>query len=243
MGSMFVIFWLMTGIGYTVWRFVREGEVQKKDPKIVIMYLSSLLAWALLTSLFALRNFYEETTEFFIMDVATFVPFAITGFFILVPNARRVLTQWIMSVSLRQLTWIHIIRIAAIGTILKLLKGSLPAHFIVPVGIPDFFFGLSVPIMDWIVFRKKRIGRKGLILWNVVGFLLFFPTLILLYLSVPSPIQVFFEGPNTLEVFRFPMALVPTFIAPVFIIIHNAAILKLFRSSDSKRNKIQRKEK
>lgn len=217
----------MTGVIYTVWRFAHEVGVKKKDTKIVITYLFSLLIWALLTSLLAFRNFYEETTEYFSMDVATFVPFVITGFFLLFPNARRLLTQWTENVPLRQLTWIHIIRVAALGTILKMRDGSLPAHFILPVGVPDFIFGLSVPIIDWLAFQKKVIGRKVLISWNVIGLVLFLPTLILIYLSVPSPIQISFEGPNTLEVFRFPMALVPTFIAPVFIIIHSAAILKL----------------
>ncbi len=34
MGTIFVILLLMTGIGYSAWRFVHEGEVQKNDQKI-----------------------------------------------------------------------------------------------------------------------------------------------------------------------------------------------------------------
>jgi len=164
LGTLLVGLSLMSGIVFTAWRFAHEREVQKQATKIVLGYLSTLVAWALLTSWFALGDSYEETTAYFAMDAATFVPFAITGCFLLLPNSRRVFTQWTMSVSLREFARIHIIRLAAVGTIFKMLNGDLPAHFIVPVGIPDFLFGLSVPIMDWLVFQKKVIGRKGLIL-------------------------------------------------------------------------------
>ena len=88
--------------------------------------------------------------------------------------------RWTVSISLQELTWIHVIRIGAMGTILKMLNGALPAHFIVPVGIPDLLFGLSVPVMAWLVFKKRVIGRTGLVVWNVVGSVVFLPTLILI---------------------------------------------------------------
>ena len=233
MGTLFVILWVMTGVIYTVLKFPHTGDAQKNDRNIVFVYLFFLLAWALVTSLLALGNFYVKTTAYFMLDIATFVPFVITGCFLSFAKTRQAITQWIMSISLRQLTWIHVIRILAIGTILKMLNESLPAHFILPVGVPDFIFGLSVPIIDRFAFQRKMIRKTGLILWNTIGLVLFFPTLILIYLSVPSPIQVFFEGPNTFEVFRFPMALVPTFLAPVFIMMHCAAIYKLLRSEET----------
>ena len=113
-----------------------------------------------------------------------------------------------------------------------MLKGSLPGHFFVPVGIPDFVLALSVPILVWLVFRKGIFGEKLLIVWNLIGSLLFLPTLVVLYLSVPSPIRIFFEEPNTYEVFQFPMALVPTLLAPLCIIIHNTALFKLLGTTN-----------
>lgn len=227
MGTVLVVILVMAGIAYTARRIVREEKVSERDRKTFIAFFLSLSAWALFTSLLAIRNFYVETSRFFTMDLGTFVPFAITGGFLINRRARRSLTEWIVNVPLRQLTWVHVIRVAAIGTILKMWKGIMPAHFIVPVGIPDFLFGLSVPLMVWLVFKKRVIGKGVLIAWNAIGSLLFFPSMVLLYLSMPGPIQVFTDGPNTLEVFRFPMALVPTFIAPLFIIIHSAAIFQL----------------
>lgn len=230
MGTILVVVFVMAGMAYTAQRFVREEKVSKKDRKTFIAIFLSLSVWALITSLLAIRSFYVETSRFFTMDLGTFVPFAITGGFLINRRARRSLTEWIVNIPLRQLTWVHIIRVAAIGSILKMWKGFLPAHFIVPVGIPDFLFGLSVPLMAWLVFKKKVVGKDVLIAWNAIGALLFFPSMVLLYLSMPGPIQVFTDGPSTLEVFRFPMALVPTFLAPLFITIHCAAIFQLSRS-------------
>ena len=227
MGIAFVILWVTAGFMYTARRFLLKGKPLRKHGKIIITYVASLLAWALLTSLIAARKGYVATTEYFGMDVATFVPLVITACFLINRSGRQAFESWITTISLRELTWIHLVRLAATGTIIKMLRGTLPGHFIVPVGTPDFLFALSVPLIDWWIFRRRIIGNKVLIVWNAIGAALFFPTLVLLYLSVPSPIRVFFDEPNTFEVFRFPMALVPTFLAPVFIIIHSAAIVKL----------------
>jgi len=230
MRTILVVVFVMAGMAYTALRIVREEKASESDRKMFIAYFLSLSAWALFTSLLAIRNFYVDTSRLFTMDLGTFVPFAITGGFLTNKKARRSLTEWIVNVPLRQLTWVHVIRVAAIGAILKMWKGLMPAHFIVPVGIPDFLFGLSVPLMVWLVFKKRVIGKGVLIAWNAIGALLFFPSMVLLYLSMPGPIQVFTDGPSTLEVFQFPMALVPTFLAPLFITIHSAAVYQLSRS-------------
>lgn len=227
MGTAIVILLLLAAVMLTVWRFSRIGVAPKNDWMMVVLYLASLLVWFLCTAWLAHWGFYRQNTGVFAMSIATLVPLVITGMFLLSLSARRALSAWTMSVPLGQLIWVHIIRLAAIGTIVKMLQGILPAHFIVPVGIPDFLFALTVPAMVWLVFQKKVIGSGGLIAWNIIGLSIFLPTLVLIHLSVPSPIQVYFDGPNTYEVFQFPMALVPTFIAPVLILMHLAAIAKL----------------
>ncbi len=230
MGIAFVTLWVTGGILYTAWRFLQREPAPKKGTGFVIVsYLACLLIWGVLTSLIAIEGGYVATTEILSMNLATFVPLVITGCFLLYPPSRRVFEGWIASISLREFLWIHLIRLAALGTIIKMLRGTLPAHFILPVGVPDFILALSVPLMVWLAFRKRVIGRRALMAWNVFGFGLFLPALVLLHLSVPSPIRLFFDPPNTYEVFRFPMALVPSLLVPLFIIIHNAAIVKLLR--------------
>jgi pimeloyl-ACP methyl ester carboxylesterase len=180
MGTGLVFLTFMAAVAYTMRRFLGE-EKEEHYGKTLIAYFSSLLIWALLTSLLAARNFYAETTGFFTMDFATLAPFVITAAFLIHGDMRRKITRWFMSIPLRHLTWVHIIRIAAIGTIVKLWNGSLPAHFILPVGIPDFIFALSVPVMDRRVFQNRSIGNKGLIAWNAFGAILFIPSMVLLY--------------------------------------------------------------
>ena len=230
MGTLFVTL-LVLALG--VYTARRAAQLHAQDVGVLTTYLALMATWFLLTAWLAFQGFYEGTTRYFTMDAATLVPFVITAGFALFPGTREPLMRWATSISLKEFTWIHLIRIAAIGTILKMLSGALPAHFIIPVGIPDFLFGLSVPVMAWLVFKKQIIGRTGLVVWNVVGAVVFLPTMILIYLSVPSPVQVFFDGPNSSEVFQFPMALVPTLVAPVFIVIHSAAVAKLLIGNGS----------
>ena len=238
MGIAFVTLWVTGGIVYAAWRFIRREPAPKKRPIFVIAsYIACLSIWGVLTSLIAVEGGYVATTGILTMNLGTLVPLVLTGCFLLIPPARRVFERWIASISVREFLWIHLIRLAAIGTIIKMLRGTLPAHFIIPVGVPDFIVALSVPVIVWLAFGKRVIGRKALIAWNVIGFGLFLPALVLLHLSVPSPFRTFFDPPNTYEVFRFPMALVPSLLAPLFIIIHNAAIVKLLRpglSEDSR---------
>ena len=206
MGTLFVTLLVLVLGVYTAWR---AGVRHTQDAGVLTSYLVLTLTWLLLTAWLAFQGFYEGTTRYFAMDAATLVPFVITAGFLLRARARQSLMRWAVSISLQEFTWIHVIRIAAIGTILKMLNGALPAHFIIPVGIPDFLFGLSVPVMTWLVFKKRVIGRTGLVVWNIVGSVVFLPTLILIYLSVPSPIQMFFDGPNSVEVFQFPIEVDP----------------------------------
>lgn len=228
MGTAFVLAWLLGWIASTAWRFVRSEASRPGDASVLVLYGLAALVWLGATALIAGQSGYVATTAWFGMDFAIAVPFAITLAFLVPGSSRESLGRWTASVSLREATFFHAVRVLALGTILKMMNGELAPHFIVPVGIPDFLFGLSAGVLG-IGFRSDLVERRGGVVWNALGALVFAPSMVLLFLSVPSPIQIYFEGPTTREVFEFPMALVPTFIAPVFMLVHLAAISQLMR--------------
>ena len=67
------------------------------------------------------------------------------------------------------LTYIHAVRIFAIGTISKYITGALPAHFILPVGVPDFLVRLSAPIVGYLAFKRHTLSPQILAAWHTLG--------------------------------------------------------------------------
>jgi hypothetical protein len=133
----------------------------------------------------------------------------------------------VMWLPLGWLIGVQGIRVTALGTIVKYVNGELPAHFILPVGVPDFLVGLSAaPLALWAAPRAAS-WRTPLVIWNLLGILLFLYAGFALHFSVQTPIQLFTSGPTTEAVFQFPLALVPTFLAPFFVAVHAATLWRL----------------
>ncbi len=195
----------------------------------VYSYLGVLFAWAIVSTFLAVNGVYFEkkVLQFVPLLLGASVPITLICLWLSFSQAfRETVSRLLLDASLPSLIYIHTIRISAIGTIIKYFKGELPAHFIIPVGFGDLLMGLSAPVIGYLV-SKKRLSPGPTIAWNVIGVLIYLAAGPLLHVSVPGPLQVFFEGPTTAEVFHFPLALVPTVIVPMFLFIHGATIWKL----------------
>lgn len=119
--------------------------------------------------------------------------------------------------------WFHILRLLAIGTILKYLQGQLPLHFLILGSVPDFLFAVSAVAVS----LQASPGQSFLILWHLVGLTLFFGPGISMFFSVPSPLRLYRSKPDTSLVFQFPMLLAPNFTVPLFMLAHSLALVQL----------------
>ena len=126
-----------------------------------------------------------------------------------------------------QLISIHILRIAAIGTLVKYVQGEFPLHFIVLGAMPDFVFAVSAIVLA-IWSAGGPLPQELLIAWHATGFLLFFGAGLTMFFSVPSPLRITRAKPDTSIAFRYPMALAPNFTVPLFMLAHLFALTKLF---------------
>ena len=72
-------------------------------------------------------------------------------------------------------------------------------------------------------------ARRLLIGWNVVGAAVLLSAPIFIQLSQPGPLHIYVHGPNTDEVLGFPMSIVPTLVAPLFVGLHLVTLLRLTR--------------
>jgi len=123
------------------------------------------------------------------------------------------------------------IRAGAFGSIQQYFNGELPGHFVIPVAFPDFFIGITAPIMGYLVSRRQNLPKTLVIIWHSIGILIVLIAGIMIHASVPSSIQMFFEGPTMIKLYQFPLILVPTFFMPFFTWIHFAAIYRLLKRS------------
>ncbi|MBL7711785.1 MAG: hypothetical protein JNL13_04950 [Chitinophagaceae bacterium] len=190
-----------------------------------------LCAWLLLQALLPLYGIYSRDTASFppkIMLLGIFPALL----FILLLFATGKGRHYTDSLPLKQLTWLHTIRIPV-----ELVLYGLFLHKEVPRLMTfegrnfDIFAGISAPLVAWLFFDRKRIGRKGLLAWNIVSLGLLLNIVVHALLSAPSPIQQFaFEQPN-IALLYFPFSWLPVFIVPVVLLAQLASIRRLYRSS------------
>jgi hypothetical protein len=111
------------------------------------------------------------------------------------------------------------------------LKFMNRKEILAELGITDTILsGISAPII-WALFRSKKIGRKVLILWNLVCLELLFNIVIRAVLSTPLPFQQFaFDQPN-IAVLYFPFVFLPAYIVPAVLLSHLIVLTK-FATTD-----------
>lgn len=90
----------------------------------------------------------------------------------------------------------------------------------------DILAGLTAPVVAYAA-QRGWVGRRGLLAWHLLGLGLLLTIIALAFLSAPSPVQrLAFEQPNV-AVLQFPFVWLPTFIVPVVLFTHLAALRQL----------------
>ena len=126
------------------------------------------------------------------------------------------------------LTGIHVLRILALGTIIKAAMGVFPEKFAWFVGIPDFLFGLSaIPVT--LLARQKRLNNDILMLWHLTGALVIIvPTIAFMH--------IFMKEALFPKLFAFPMALAPTLVVPLLVMLNLMVVWRLMERKIAAKN-------
>lgn len=128
----------------------------------------------------------------------------------------------------RALTLFHVVRVPV-----ELVLFWLFVHKAVPELMTfegrnfDILSGLSAPLVYYFGFRKSRINRRLLLVWNVVCLGLVLTIMVNALLSAPTPFQQFgFEQPN-IAIQYFPFVLLPSCLVPLVLLGHFAMLRRL----------------
>lgn len=94
-------------------------------------------------------------------------------------------------------------------------------NFDIVIGISALIFFMLSQLF------KINLGKKTLMVWNIIGLLFLLNIVVMAILSAPLPIQqLSFEQPN-IAVLSFPYILLPSFIVPIVFLTHIISIKQL----------------
>lgn len=161
-------------------------------------------------------------------------PLALAGL-ILLPIG-TFLVAYATSASFRALTdrislpWIvgaHVWRFVGLGFVIGWLNGALPAAFALPAGLGDVAVALGALLLVPRL-RKGAVSRRWFLAWNVFGFVDLVAALVLGMLYSNGPSGVLAAGSVTTEpMINFPVSLIPTFLVPLFLLLHGLTFKRI----------------
>jgi hypothetical protein len=204
----------------TVYLFYRASGKRKLVVLIVLLWM---LAQAGL-------GFYSDTSAFLPRVFFQVIPAFATIVFLFVNRKTR---AWIDNADAGMLTLLHSIRIGVELVIYGLFTVKLMPEILTFEGRNfDIIAGLTAPVVYFIGYVRKVIGRTGLLIWNFGCLVLLFNIVIHAALSVPTPFQQFgFEQPNV-AILQFPFNWLPSVVVPLVLFSQLIVIRRLFRKQN-----------
>lgn len=174
------------------------------------------VSWALGQAGFYLREGFLKTYPGLWLPMAPVV--VVTTAWLIVPGLRSGLPKMLDAVPRESWAWLQVLRIAAIGTLLKTFSGEFPVYFELFVGVPDLIFGVSAVFVA-LSCRRGTMSAKRFRLWNLIGAgIIVLPAGIIIQMGLPGAMQIFTAAPTTIETLRFPMVLAPSVVVPTFVL-------------------------
>jgi hypothetical protein len=135
----------------------------------------------------------------------------------------------VMSIDLPVMAGIQAWRFAGLGFIALYAYGVLPPLFALPAGLGDMAIGVTAPLVILALRRHPAFAGSRLFwIWNLFGMLDLVVAVSLGALSAVLGIGIS-VGITTFPMGRMPLVLIPTFLVPVFVMLHLASLLQARR--------------
>ncbi len=225
--SLIVLLGLTELVWITFW-LIQSGDATTGYMTTVGVWVVAMLFWMALVIYAGGLDFFLKHTRWLsnLVGVVLVLAFAAV-LFGTIAVAREGLLRAASGTTDLQLVSIHVLRLLAIGGIIKYMQGQLPLHFLIFGSLPDFLFAVSAVVVTFLA-SSGALGGDFLIVWHAVGFAVFLGAGISMFFSVPSLFRIYHGKPDTSLVFQFPMVLAPNFTVPLFMLAHAFALVKLF---------------
>ncbi len=203
----------------TLWLFSRLDEDRDWITWTVV-------AWLLLQGIVTWLGFYLVTDSIPPRFALLAGPPVVTVLLLTILPAGR---NFLLSLSLEKLTWIHTVRVPVELVLYWLyMCGQVPKVMTFEGVNYDIFSGITAPFIIWFGLHKKILSQRTIIFWNILCLALLMNVVAHAILAAPSPFQqIAFDQPNR-GILYFPFSWLPAFIVPVVLFAHVASLLQLF---------------
>ena len=134
--------------------------------------------------------------------------------------------RWVLQHDPRRTTLIQSFRVFGSGFLIPYRRGALAGAYAIPTIMADASIGLTAPL---VACRLDPAGREFR-LWHAAGLSFLVMSVGLGALTSP-PLQKLGDGPTSQAMADFPLSLVPTFLGPMVLLAHLAALARVKRSA------------
>ena len=207
-----------------IW-IVLKGLSKYQVPSRKFLIIVSL--WILLLALLSLSGLLNDFSNFPPrMMLVMLVPFTLIVWFVVSSHSNNLLSRVPAS-------WI--IKMQGFRVIVELFLWWAYLDQVVPVQMTfegrnfDILVGLSAPLVSlwWLKPSNQRL--QWVLIWNVVGLILLFNIVVVAVLSMPTPMQYFFNEPANTVVASFPWVLLPGILVTLAFALHLLSIKQMIK--------------
>jgi hypothetical protein len=122
----------------------------------------------------------------------------------------------------------QVFRVIGASFLVAWQHGQLPALFAIPAAVGDVAVGLAAPVIA-LRLRRDPSRRRGALWFNALGILDLTVAVTIGFLAAASPYQLLHIHPSTDAVAVLPLAVIPTLLVPVALVLHVVSIQRLRR--------------
>jgi len=196
-------------------------SISVAEGRSVYALLLAFFAWTVIAVVLGIKGIHPSLMEHIPLLWQACVPVVLLTIGLIFSRTLRSGLRGIVATTpWHWLVFAHALRIGAIGSVMKGIKGEITSDYVLWVGIPDFLFGLSALVVGWLLLRNA-VGHSFLAVWNLVGAsLVLLPTFILM--------NYWMNEPGFAFIFEFPMVLAPSIVVPIFIFLNLLMAWRIF---------------
>jgi hypothetical protein len=134
----------------------------------------------------------------------------------------------VRSLDLRVLTAVQTTRLVGGVFVVLWALGKLPAGFALPAGVGDLLVGATAPLVARFVVPRLPAARRLYVAWTAFGIADLVVAVSSGVLHSASPVGIFAGPLATAMMGALPLSIIPTFLVPLAVILHVAALQVAF---------------
>jgi len=132
--------------------------------------------------------------------------------------------KWVLSVNIKLLVAVHLIRFVGFYFLFLYSRGQLPYDFAVLGGWGDIIVATAALL---VILLTPLVGKSGWLIyfiWNFIG-------LVDILFVIATATRLTIADPQSMsELLKLPLSLLPTFLVPIIIFTHIIIFIRLYRA-------------